>query len=301
MPLSIVFELSSQTKIPAGNLARQAQAWFLEQVSRFISPDLATRIHDEGELRPYTVSDLYDRVAYSSSFGHTKDWYRTLLRITSLEDNLAESLYRLFRRNMPRTVDIWWLNLKIDRISMSRSEHKDSGDASYYDLCTNMNQAISRNVWLNFVSPTTFRSEGTDLPFPSPSMVYRSCWRKWNAFSGIPINDGWLSVIDNCIQVTNMKNVNTHDWVFAEGAKGKATGFIGQIENSLNETACENFGVSPADALAVFHTLSSYLFYSGTGRKTSWGMGQVRPMGKIEDKGRRANNGNGKTSVKTAA
>jgi hypothetical protein len=89
MPLSIVFELSTQEKIPSGNLARQAQAWFLSQVSRFISADLSERIHDNGELKPYTVSDLYNLTAYSATFGLTKDWQRSVLRITCLENNLA--------------------------------------------------------------------------------------------------------------------------------------------------------------------------------------------------------------------
>jgi CRISPR-associated endoribonuclease Cas6 len=174
-------------------------------------------------------------------------------------------------------VDIWWLNLKVEPLSLCQGDHEESGDASLAELYRTENRQMDKHIRINFVSPTAFRSDGVNLPLPLPGMVYRSCWRKWNEYSGLPIKTNWLVIIDHCIQVTRLKNVNTYECVFAEGARGKTNGFTGQVEYSLNDSACRQYGIAPQDALEVFNTLSVLCSIRAPGEKTSWGMGQVRP------------------------
>lgn len=57
---SILLALTAESSYPIlGPLGRPAQAWFLGQLTRSHA-SLASRLHDEQGLKPYTVSTLLD-------------------------------------------------------------------------------------------------------------------------------------------------------------------------------------------------------------------------------------------------
>lgn len=57
---SILISLTAETSYPIlGPLGRPIQAWFLSQLTRF-NTKLASKLHDEQGLKPYTVSTLLD-------------------------------------------------------------------------------------------------------------------------------------------------------------------------------------------------------------------------------------------------
>ena len=60
---AILLSLTSESSYPImGALGRPAQAWFLGQLTRSHAA-LASRLHDEKGLKPYTVSTLLDERA----------------------------------------------------------------------------------------------------------------------------------------------------------------------------------------------------------------------------------------------
>jgi len=282
MPVSLVFSLSSADPIPEGNLGRQAQAWFLKYVRDHVSGELAAKLHEDEEMKAYTVSDLFERVKHAPSLRAEKTRYRCYLRLTFLDDDLGEIMLSALRRDPPKMVEIWWLKLYVLGYTTDPRENKWAGKASYGDL---IQLHGDQKPALLFASPASFHSEGIDLPLPLPGMVYRSIWRKWNAYSRFPINNDWLTVLDHCIQIEQISNLNTRRWKFAEGGRGAVTGFVGTVRFALAERACVQLGGDPLEAKEVLETLTIYAFYSGVGRKTSWGMGQVYPLSSFNHSG----------------
>jgi len=278
MPLSVVFFLSTPERIPEGNLGRQAQAWFLRTVSEHISPELARRLHQEDDLRAYTVSDLFERSWHAHSLSAEAPHSRCALRFTFLDEALAETMQAFLEKSPPRQVEIWWLKLRVEGFTWHNREHPWAGSDSYANLAGPADAAATSGALLHFASPTSFHSEGVDLPLPLPGMVFRSVWRKWNAFSGLPILDDWLGVADRGLQIARIEDLNTWRWKFAEGGRGAVTGFVGNVRFGLVEESCARLGIDPRDAREVLQTLARFAFYSGIGRKTSWGLGQVRPV-----------------------
>lgn len=276
MPLSIVFQLSSTDRIPEGNLARQAHAWFLRLIHDVVSEDLAAELHQDQELKPFTVSDLIERAFYSPSMNAEVPRSRCALRFTFVDETLAEIILSLLKQKAPKQVEIWWLKLRVDAIAVHSHEHKWAGSVAYPSLANPGNRNNGGGAVLQFVSPTSFHSDGVDMPLPLPAMVFRSCWRKWNAYSGYPIRNEWLDVVDHCIQISRIEDLNTQRWKFADGERGAVTGFVGKVRFSLSEGACKKVGIDPRDAREVLDTLSTFAFYSGIGRKTGWGLGQTR-------------------------
>lgn len=285
MPLSVVLRLSTPDQIPAGNLARQAQAWFLKVLREKVSADLAQQVHEAREIQPFTVSDLFERAAYYPSMNAGAPYLRCLLRLTCIDENLASILTSFLEQAPPSQVEIWWLKLRVEAIFTRAHEHEWAGDDTYAELSRPAGRDGAQD-WLEFVSPTSFHSEGGDLPLPLPALVFRSCWRKWNEYSRFPIRPEWLKVVDHCIQINRIVNLNTQRWKFAEGGKGAVTGFVGKVRYSLADESCRQEEVDPRDAQEVLATLKKFAFYCGVGRKTSWGLGQARRIAEPARRGR---------------
>lgn len=283
MPLSLVLQLSTPEKIPEGNFGRQAQGWFLQQVDGYISAELAEKLHQNGDLRPYTVSNLFNRAYFQPSLGAQKPFSRCSIRFTILDDDLAESFLAMIKRRKPARMLNWWMEYNIEEYAILNSHHPWAGYESYEHLALlDPDQVLSR-VKMEFSSPTTFNSDGVDKPIPLPGLVYRSAWRKWNQFNPLKITDEWLTVIDTSLHITHYNQLKTERWKFAQGGRGGATGFTGVVTYTLSEEVELKSGISKQDAKMVLNTLSKFAFYSGIGRHTGWGMGQVRPLGLSRD------------------
>lgn len=114
---------------------------------------------------------------------------------------------------------------------------------------------------LSFVSPTTFRSQGINLLFPSPEYVFNNLRERWNAFSPVPIDIG--SEDNLFVAKYNLKTSLVHY------AKYRMTGFVGNVEYNFTKTASASIR---KDLLA----LARYSTFAGVGYKTGMGMGAIK-------------------------
>lgn len=268
---------------PAG---RAAQAWFLEQVSRW-APDLAAQMHAEPGLRPYTLSALMDA-------NWQMIWERSevpasqpvFLRLTSLSAPLSELLQEKLLPNLPGQVRLNETVFKILGWSASPDEHPWAGQHAYGDLVRITQDLGFNKLQYCFNSPTAFRSEGSDIPLPVPGSILRSWWHKWNAFApdAMKIDPSWPLFADACVLVSRFERLSTRRWEFADGSRGGATGFVGDVELALlpRSRAREWQAVWPGSR-HVLHTLSQFALYCGTGHHTTIGMGQTRLIPRNQD------------------
>ncbi|HLO88062.1 MAG TPA: CRISPR-associated endoribonuclease Cas6 [Nostocaceae cyanobacterium] len=233
-------------------------AWFLEQV-RNIDPQLSAYLHDGESEKPFTVSALNGEL-----FSHGKElkltannsytWYVTVLSprvITWLNEWL---------KNLPSVVT---LRDSLLKISSCKIIHPAT---TYREL---LDSFQSDNVALRFLSPTSFRHKGHHLPLPVPRNVFHSYLRRWNDFSGQPVDqEEFLNWIDEHVLITR-HHLNSSK-VLA-GKKGAVTGFTGAIEFSLTKAASEK-----PEYQKLFSALGKLAPYCGTGHKTTFGLGQTR-------------------------
>ncbi len=283
MPLtSLLISLTAETTYPIlGALGRPAQAWFFRQLTR-VSPALVEKLHDEQNLKPYTVSTLLDDNGRPLAEG---SWLQPgqccWLRITSLDDGLSEIIESQVLPKLPERLTLYKMDFRVDGVARNRAEHPWAGSSSYSEIAQDATlRAAGRFARMEFASPTAFRSSGQDMCLPVPGQVFRSLWAKWNAFcpAAMQVQDVWPQFADACIIVNALTALNSTHWVFAEGTHGHATGFTGTVEFVLPKTAAlpEQWQPLSDGAAAVMQSLAQFAFYAGVGHHATIGMGQTR-------------------------
>ena len=285
MLLSLLFSISPTADVPIlGSLGRPAQAWFLEQVT-LRRPRLGQELHDTEGLKPYTVSTLLDDRGRPFRPGR---WLQAgescWLRMTTLGGPLSELVLGEVLRKLPSRLNLYKMEFRIDGWTLDRAQHPWAGEASFTGIAQapagRQNGSHSpRQVRLEFVSPTAFRSGGSDIPLPLPDKIFRSYYEKWNAFApeAMRIHEAWPDFANNCLRVNELTAVNTERWSFAEGSHGVATGFTGTVGITLlPRHQCGAWQDAWDGAAVVLQTMAQFAFFCGTGHHTTIGLGQTR-------------------------
>ncbi|MGE5655216.1 MAG: CRISPR system precrRNA processing endoribonuclease RAMP protein Cas6 [Actinomycetota bacterium] len=114
-------------------------------------------------------------------------------------------------------------------------------------------------ITLEFLSPTSFKQGQAVQPFPLPDLVFNNLLRRWNAFAPSELqfpSFEWKGM-------TSAYELKTHALKMKGGAEIGATGWV-RYEFHEEEQA------------KVATVLAHFALFSGVGRKTAMGMGQVR-------------------------
>lgn len=282
MLLSTVLFLTSTTSVPIlGALGRPAQAWLLNQIMRH-RPRLAASLHDEGGIKPFTVSTLLNRYGHPHKAG---DWLKERqecwLRVTTIGEELSEVFLTSVLKKLPKTLTLYKMDFRIDGYTLNPREHPWAGQTTYAEIAQDGHyEKATRAARMEFVSPTAFRASGNDIAIPAPQYIFRSLWQKWNAAcpESMQVDNRWPDFAADCILVNELTAVNTIHWEFAEGTRGAATGFIGTVGFSLLPKAkvTDQWKSYWDGADVVMQSLARFAFYSGVGHHSTIGMGQAR-------------------------
>lgn len=282
---SILISLTAESSYPIlGPLGRPVQAWFLRQITRS-NPALASRLHDVGGLKPYTVSTLLDERSRPLLSGTWLSPGETCwLRITTLNEELSDILDKTIIKRLERQIVIYKMNFRVNGVVTKRSEHEWAGETTFSDIAQDSKLDFSSNrVRMEFVSPTAFRkNNGIDVCLPVPGQIFRSIWDKWNLFAPEPmeIHELWPTFANDCIFIDELTAINSTRWKFSEGTRGAATGFTGTAGFYLppKEKLKKEWQEYVYGANAVLQSLSMFSFYCGVGHHTTIGMGQCRQL-----------------------
>lgn len=280
MLLSAVVHLTPQSELLSiPPLGHKTQGWLLEEVKSYL-PNLSKRLHKEGG---YTVSGLQRQL--------TDQPGQYFMRITSLVNDLTEVLIEAIlpniqaisfspRKDNPKKMEgtnpsLKLPDFKVEGYAIETSVHPWAGMTPFSGL---IHTSTPRDrINLEFTSPTAFRSNGADLPFPISWYILRSWAEKWNAFA--PENErlGYLiyPFAQDCIWLTGLKDIHTRRWYLPNHAR--ATGFMGKVEFSLKPFArCKDWQVLWDRVSKDWQILAAFAFYCGTGHHVASGMGQTR-------------------------
>ncbi|MCJ2542413.1 CRISPR-associated endoribonuclease Cas6 [Thermostichus vulcanus] len=237
--------------------AKGLHAWFLSQVEQ-THPRLSAYLHDGESEKPFTLSRLMG--PFREQGGRQVIPPNTPFQwsITGLNPEVVDWLWGWSQR-LPA-----WLELRGSPLQI-RGWKVLFPPRTYSQL---LEQAPSSgSCSLSFVSPTSFRHRGHHLPLPVPKNLFHSYLRRWNDFSGLPIEvDLFLDWVDRevTIQRYRLESVKT-----TAGRQGSVTGFIGCIQLAASPRM-------PELLRQQVQALLQFAPYCGTGHKTTFGLGQTR-------------------------
>uniref|UniRef100_B8HZK9 CRISPR-associated protein Cas6 n=1 Tax=Cyanothece sp. (strain PCC 7425 / ATCC 29141) TaxID=395961 RepID=B8HZK9_CYAP4 len=236
-------------------------AWFLDQV-RQLNPELSAYLHDGESEKAFTLSGLLntsdkgEHQVFQLQAGQSYQW-----NLTALSRPLVQ-WFEQWLTVLPAAIDLRSVQLQISSWNMAYppltyAELKDEPPPERLTLP------------LTFISTTSFRRKGYHLPLPWPRNVFHSYLRRWNDFSGQPIEqDPFLDWVDDAVVILRHQ---LQSQKVQAGKRGSVTGFTGKVEFGLSPTAEEN----PEYEQLLF-ALGQLAPYCGTGHKTTFGLGQTR-------------------------
>ncbi|MBE9260048.1 CRISPR-associated endoribonuclease Cas6 [Dolichospermum sp. LEGE 00246] len=257
--VSLVFELEvTDSTALYSQYTIGLHAWFLDQV-RQINPTLSAYLHDSESEKPFSMSALEGQLLPTGKQLQlqTNQIYRW--QINAISQPVVQFLSQWLTQP-PTTLKLRDACLQIKQISIVNPP-------------TTYNQLLQsfinhRNIHLSFISPTSFRRKGHHFPLPVPFNLFHSYLRRWNDFSGMPIEqEAFLEWIDENVIIHKhcLESVKV-----AAGKRGSVTGFTGAISLGLTKTALDN-----PEFTQLFDALVQLAPYCGTGHKTTFGLGQT--------------------------
>ena len=233
-------------------------AWFLDQV-RQINPTLSAYLHDSESEKPFSISALEGQLLPTGKQLQLQSNQIYRWQINAISQPVVQFLSQWLIQP-PTTLKLRDACLQVKQISIVNPP------TTYNKL---LQSSINhKNINLSFISPTSFRRKGHHFPLPVPFNLFHSYLRRWNDFSGMPIEqDAFLEWIDEnvIIHKHRLESVKV-----AAGKRGSVTGFTGAISLGLTKTALDNI-----EFTQLFYALVQLAPYCGTGHKTTFGLGQT--------------------------
>ena len=216
-----------------------------------LGDSLSKEIHDIKGLKPYSLS-------YPPFFGRQRQIERIRLGISFLIDEL-----------FPRFLSSFVLGnsiIKLGDITLKKVKKplvNENNIKSYHTIYDESEP--SRDIILDFLTPTSFKRGNYDYPLPDPLLIFRGLIRKWQSFSDLKIDCDLREVISSKTMVTGAW-IRTKKVEFS--SLGKFTGFTGRVVLHVDERRKE--------VLKWLNALCRFADFSGVGRKTTMGFGSVR-------------------------
>ena len=217
---------------------------------------LADELHKQG-LRPYSQHIFYRNG-------------EPIWRINALDGVAAEGIIEPL---CAAEMDSIYLQAKNMRVEIIKKDILR--DMKYQELANKflLLDNAPRNVVVQLITPTTFRSAGNYMIYPTVEHILQSAYNRWNEFAvGIPLRDP--DILRHMAEHTRIKGYKLKMTQFSlEGIQIPA--FKGELE----------LRISGPDALVGLELMVlAFAEVSGIGIKTAIGMGGCRTFYKTKEK-----------------
>jgi CRISPR-associated endoribonuclease Cas6 len=278
VPVEITLRVTPLQKVRLRPYQSPAQGFFLALI-RSIDPDWSQALHDgqsvpdSGMRRPaYTVAPLHfaprTEGEHPTLLHLAEEWLRAgetvCVRVGLASDiegaRLLQALTRL--TDLPR---LGGAPCRLERIPRPLP---DDPDVLHFDWQVLAEVPAARRLRFDFLTPTTFKSQGQYIPRCEPERLWASWAQAWKAFAPKSLCDALCPAQITDIILPHLAAYDLHTETFAI-EKDTITGFVGWAEFTFRPGAPEA-DRHKASALA---TVADFL---GTGAKCSMGLGQTR-------------------------
>lgn len=179
--------------------------------------------------------------------------------------------------------------LELDRMPWEIVGMRWAATSRYQTLMLDAQKSPApKHIHFAFESPTTFRSDGMNLPVPLPHLAFNSLANRWADITGAALRDKTLwNAFTRYHIMLNRHTTQTQMVRVKDG--GKEIGFTGTAVyefKSKNEALERENPALEAEVQADFvnlrriaSALADYAQYAGVGRKTTTGLGMTRRIG----------------------
>lgn len=224
------------------------------------SPEMARRLHDMKGPKPFSLSPLEGECLLRDGRCLAAAGARVSFRVNLLETDLlgkaaATSWQAL--QNCPHLL-LGGATVRVAGVEAVPGP----GFVSFHGLIEAASQ--SREIGLEFLSPTAFRVERKNFLFPEPRLVFASLLHHWDAYSDRPLSTS----VEGCLDFITVSRYQLQTEMVSF-SKFKWIGFKGQVVYQLPQW------FTPEQVKAL-NCLTEFSFYSGVGWKTTMGMGQCQ-------------------------
>ncbi len=263
---SLIIELSPKTTtvFPA-MIGNKTHALFLNLIDQ-VNPELATRLHDEPNYRPFTVSSLQGATRQGSMIsleaGQVCYFRVTLLDEGEIWQSISSSLLGRERRVV-----------FLEKTAFTVLGLLSTADADLTGWAANSNwQELSmalpqQRITLHFASPTAFSlGDHKFALYPEPMLVWDSLLRSWNLYAPEGVQIEKMAVREFVKEQVIISDYHLQTTTF-HFPKHVQKGFVGSCTYLVKSRE------TPAEYVAA---LAALALYSGVGYKTTMGMGQAR-------------------------
>jgi CRISPR-associated endoribonuclease Cas6 len=179
------------------------------------------------------------------------------LRITLLKQELLAPLLWGLSNNLGGEITLAGISCKLGKwINIYQS-------SSFEKLLEIPSQNV---IELKFLSPTSFKQNQNIQPFPLPDLVFNSLLRRWNRFAPAELQfpqvewQGLVSAFE----------LKTHALKMEAGAEIGTVGWV-------------KYRFPDSEQARIATILANFAVFSGVGRKTAMGMGQVNSKLRIKN------------------
>jgi CRISPR-associated endoribonuclease Cas6 len=244
--------------LPA-NYTTQLHSWFLDRVRR-LNPTLSAQLHDHQTEKPFTLSSLEGLIQPEGRSLHFLAGQTYRWSITALSKTVVKWMQQWLQQ-APLTLELPQQTFTITHWSISHPP------TTYLQLLPTT-LPDNPEITLSFLTPTGFRRKGSHFPLPLSFNIFQSYLRRWNDFSGRAIDPtDFLNWVDENVIILR-HHLRSHK--VAAGKSGSVTGFTGAVQYGITPK-----GQKETDCVQLLLALGHLAPYSGTGHKTTFGLGQT--------------------------
>ena len=263
--LSVVLELEPLAAAPVPAQGGRSVHGLLLALLHQHDPEEADVAHAEARVRPFTTSPLLDPRGRWVPTGHVAPGSRYLVRLTGY--GVGVEWVRAALAALPEEVRLEEATFRVAAIHLPGGQHPLAQETTHLALVEAHllgRQPPGRHLRLHFLTPTTFRSGGKNVPLPLPGLVVEGLLTRWNAVMPTPLPGEVRRYAEETVAVAAYR-LHT---VSLPWGNGRQVGFMG---------ACRWVALNPDPYwLRQLHLLSTFAFYAGVGAKTAQGLGQVQ-------------------------
>ena len=277
MPISAVIHLSPpEDATLRPTMGHHAHAVFLSLLG-IGNRKKAEEAHTTSAQKPFTVSPLIARGTRHRNQLHLQAGTQCKLRFTFLNDALFAHFAPVFFTDPLPSVRLGHATFQINRLTTTPSQTDGWGNTTTYEELIETAEAETR-MQMRFYSPTAFRAltprgqDRRDEAAIDLVRCYQSWVNKWNAFAPIQMDkEKFLEYVANHAGLTAIDSKSR----VLDFGRHKIAGFVGSCAYQFFIEQ-QSANADHLQMLRWVNLLADFAFYSGTGYKTTMGMGQTR-------------------------
>lgn len=247
---SVVIELGAAKKgFPTGILGRALHSQVLEWF-KIGEPSLAEELH-QSQISPFSISPLIGKRRSKL----TEEGDRFFFRISLLNGSLLQPLLKGLEQQDKQIVMLDKFAFRLCHIHILPGSHSLARTSSY---ALTTQAPISSKITLKFHTATSFKIDPNIIqPFPLGDSVFNSLLRRWNHFAPEELHFPCIC------------------WQILVAAFELKTYSIQLKKSEIGSEGWITYLFPDQEQAKIASVLSQFAFFSGVGRKTPMGMGQV--------------------------